>query len=178
MLTAALPWAMGPGAPTLALVYLNSTIAFQIVSFLILLAFLNKKLFRPMLEYLDKRAEGIKNTLDEANSAKETAEADRGAARDELDEARRESYAIRAQAREIAGSEGERILNEARAEEEAIIDKAQREIAQSVERARESLRDQTGALAIEVAEKLLRADLTDEQKRKATMVYANETEGF
>jgi hypothetical protein len=29
-----------------------------------------------------------------------------------------------------------------------------------------------------VAERLLRTDLTDEQKRKATMVYANETEDF
>ena len=35
----------------LALVYLNTTMAFQIVSFLLLVAFLNKKLFRPCLLY-------------------------------------------------------------------------------------------------------------------------------
>jgi F-type H+-transporting ATPase subunit b len=139
-----------------------------------LLGFLNKKLFKPMLAYLDKRAETIRNTLEDANNAKTSAEADREQARHDLDEARRESYAIRTQAREIAGSERARIIDDARAESEQIIDKTQREIAQSIERARESLREQTAALAIDVAEKVLRGELTDEQKRKATTVYLDE----
>lgn len=161
-----------------ALVYLNATMAFQIVSFLILLALLNRWLFKPMLAYLDKRAEGIKQTLDEARDTKTEAERDRATASQELDDARRESHHIRAQAREIAESEHERIVERARAESEAIVEQTQREIAQSVEQVRESLRERTGALAIEVAEKLLRGELTEEQKRKATTVYVNETEGL
>jgi len=165
------------GAPliqTVALVYLNTTMAFQIVSFLILVAILNKKLFRPMLEYLDKRAAGIRGSIEKARETQAAAETDREQARHEIDEARRESYAIRTQAREIAEREHDRILDGARAESEQIIEKTQREIAQSVERARESLREQTASLAIDVAEKVLRGELTDEQKRKATTVYLDE----
>jgi F-type H+-transporting ATPase subunit b len=178
MLTAPLIPVVVPSADALALVYLNTTIAFQMVSFLILLAVLNKWLLKPMLAYLDKRAKGIQNTLDEAREAKETAETDRATARHELDEARRESYAIRTQAREIAESEHARILDGARAEAEQVIAKTQGEIAQSVELARESLREQAGTLAVQVAEKLLRSELSDEQRRKATMVYLDETEGL
>lgn len=178
MLTAPLIPVAAPSVHVVGLVYLNTTIAFQIVSFLILLTLLRKWLFKPMLAYLDKRAEGVKDMLDDVSQAKEAAEADRETATRELDAARGESYAIRAQAREIAGSERERMLDEARAESEALVERTQREIAQSVERARESLSEQTGLLAIAMAEKLLRSDLSDEQKRKATTVYANEMEGL
>lgn len=163
-----------PLTHVIALVYLNTTMAFQIVSFLLLVAFLNKKLFRPMLTYLDKRAEGIKQTLDETQERKTEAETDRAEAERELNDARRESYEIRTQAREIAGSERERILDGARAQSELIVEKTQRELAQSVELARELLRERTAELAIDVAEKVLRGELTDEQKRKAATVYLDE----
>ena len=90
-----------PIMPVVALVYLNTTMAFQMVSFLLLVVFLNKKLFRPMLAYLDKRAQTIKHELDKARTTNAEAETDREEARHELDGARRESYEIRTQAREI-----------------------------------------------------------------------------
>jgi F-type H+-transporting ATPase subunit b len=161
-----------------ALVYLNTTMAFQIVSFLVLVAFLNKYAFRPILHALDERAASIKQSLDQARETVAEAETDREHARHELDEARRESYAIRTQAREIADGERERILDGAKAEAEQVIAKTQREIAQSVELARESLRERAGTLAVQVAEKLLRTELSDEQRRKATTVYLDETEGL
>ena len=167
-----------PLVPVVALVYLNTTMAFQIISFLILVAFLNKYAFRPMLKYLDKRAASIKESLDRARETVSEAEADRQEAQRELDEARRESYGIRTQAREIADGERERILDGAKAEAELVIAKTQREIAQSVDLARESLRERAGTLAIQVAEKLLRTELSDEQRRKATTVYLDETEGL
>jgi F-type H+-transporting ATPase subunit b len=119
-------------------------------------------------------ASRVKHMLDDVSQAKETAEGDRETASRELDEARRESYAIRAEAREIAGSERERLLDEARAEGEALIERTHCEIAQSVEHARETLRGDLAALAVEVAEKVLRSELTDEQQRKATTVYLEE----
>jgi F-type H+-transporting ATPase subunit b len=161
---------------TVALVYLNTTMAFQIVSFLLLVAFLNKKLFQPMLAYLDKRAKTIKHELDEARATRTEAEADRKDAQHELDDARRESYEIRTQSREIADGERERILDGARGEAEHVTEKAKREIAQSAELAREVLRQHAGALAVEVAEKVLRTELSAEQKRKATTVYLDEAE--
>ncbi len=160
----------------LALVYLNTTMAFQIVSFLLLVAFLNKKLFQPMLAYLDKRAKTIKHELDQARETRTAAEADRTDAQQELDSARRESYEIRTQSREIARGERERILDGARAEAEHVVEKAKRDIAQSADIAREALRERAGALAVEVAEKVLRTELSAEQKRKATTVYLDEAE--
>lgn len=167
-----------PITPIVGLVYLNTTMAFQIVSFLLLVAFLNKKLFRPMLDYLDKRAESIKQSHNRARETEAAAETDRHEAQHELDQARRESYAIRTQAREIAQAEHERILDGARAEAEHVIERTQREIAQSAALAREALRERTATLAIEVAEKVLRGELSDEQKRKATTMYLDETQGL
>jgi F-type H+-transporting ATPase subunit b len=163
-----------PGA--LALVYLNTTMAFQIVSFLLLVAFLNKKLFRPMLAYLDKRAKTIKHELDQARETRAVAETDRKDAQQELDSARRESYEIRTQSREIARGERERILDDARGEAEHVVEKTKRDIAQSADIAREALRQRAGELAVQVAEKVLRTELSTEQKRKATTVYLDEAE--
>ena len=167
-----------PVRQVVGLLYLNVTMAFQIVSFLLLLALLNKKLFRPMLEYLDKRAARIKQELDEAQATKTEAQTDRQEARDELDEARRESYAIRSQSREIAEGERGRILDGAKAEAALVIERAQREIEQSAEVARAALREEVGTLAIRVAEKVLRGELTEEQKRKVTTTYLEKTEGL
>jgi len=78
--------------------------------------------------------------------------------------------------REFLLVERERILDGARGEAEHVVEKAKRDIAQSADIAREALRERAGALAVEVAEKVLRTELSAEQKRKATTVYLDEAE--
>ncbi len=50
-------------APMQALVYLNLTIIFQMINFLVLLWLLTKFLYKPILGVLDKRAEYLYSAL-------------------------------------------------------------------------------------------------------------------
>ena len=159
-----------------ALVYFNFTIIFQMISFLILVFLLNKFLYKPLLKFLDKRAETIKNTLDRTRKAEQGAKAELERIKKEYDDARRDSYKIREQAKEIAGKEKENIIANAQKEAEFVVDKAKKGIEQKVAQIKEDLRRKVGELAVNIAEKLLRTSLSEKQKKEATSIYVHETE--
>ena len=162
--------------PIIALVYLNSTIVAQMASFLILLWLLNRLLYRPLLKFLDKRSADIKRSIDEAKAAEDEAQEVLDQRRQELEHGRKEAFAIKAQAKEIAESERRHILEGAQAEAEQLTARAMKDIATEIEHNKDELRRQAGALAVDIAERVLRSQLTDEQKQTATAAYISETE--
>jgi len=159
-----------------ALVYLNMTIVFQMINFLVLLWLLTRFLYKPIISVLDKRAEQIKASLDEAKKNRKESEAELQKVRNEYDEARRESYEIREQAREIAEHEKERIVQSGRETYEDIVAKARKDMDLELGRAKDSLRRQLGGLGIDIAQRVLQDDLNEEQRHKATSDYLDAAE--
>lgn len=160
----------------LALVYLNMTIIFQMINFLILLWILNKFLYKKILATLDKRAEGIKASLDEATRNKEESQEELERIRREYNDAKHESFSIREQAREIAERERERIIRAGRAEHDQIVARAKKDMDQEFERTKDTLRRHVAELSVEIAQKILRSDLSDEQRNRATSDYLDAAE--
>jgi F-type H+-transporting ATPase subunit b len=162
--------------PVIALVNLSFTLVVQMISFLILLYILNKVLYKPLLGFLDKRAEDIKRSMDEAKNSEEGAQEVLVQARKELEESRREANAIKEQAKEIGEGERKKIIDQARADAEHISAKAKKDIETELDQGREFLKQQAGTMAISIAEKVIRTKLNQEQKELATAAYVADSD--
>ncbi|HVK94349.1 MAG TPA: F0F1 ATP synthase subunit B [Noviherbaspirillum sp.] len=138
---------------------LNATLFSQFVVFFIFAWFTMKFVWPPLMKALDARAARIADGLAAADrgkaemiSAEKRAQAQLAVARDEgqklIGDAERRAAALIEEARKTASDEAARILTAAKAD-----------AAQQVTRARDALRAQVAALAVEGAEQILRREV-------------------
>ena len=137
------------------------------IVFLLLLVLLGKFAWKPILNAIKTREQGITKALASAESAlndmrelKSNNERILAEARSErealLKEARETKESIIAEAKSKAQSEADRIMTSAR---EQIINEKNAAVAE--------LKIQVAALSIEIAEKILKSDLANDEKQKA-----------
>ena len=149
-------------------------LGFQIVNFLLLLYLLNRFLFKRVLGLLDERQARIGKGLEEAEAAardRELAHAEREAA---LDEARKEAQAMIARATKIAEDSRVEIVAAARAEAEKVGARARDEIAAEKEKAIAELRSQVADLALQVAGRLVSAEMSTPTQRRLVEEFLTE----
>ena len=131
----------------------------QLVVFLILAGFTMKFVWPPLMKALDERAEKIANGLAAADrgraemaAAEKRAQAELATARDEgakrIGDAEKRAAAIIEEAKKTAADEAARIVAAAKADAE-----------QQVTRAREALRGQVAALAVQGAQQILQREV-------------------
>jgi F-type H+-transporting ATPase subunit b len=141
-------------------------IFWMIVSFSIILFLLKKFAWKPILGMIKEREESIENALAAAEKAKEemkTLQANNErilheakAERDQLlKDARDIKEKMIAEAKETATKEGERLLKAAR---ENIQNEKMAAVTE--------LKNQVASLSIDIAEKILRAELSSDEKQK------------
>ena len=137
----------------------------QIILFVLLLFLLKKFAWKPILNAINEREEGIKNALEEAENARKemqnlTADNERI-----LKEAKAERDTLLKEAREIK----EKIISEAtgEAQEQAnkVVEQAQATIQAEKNAAITDLKNQVAELSIGIAEKVVRAELEDKDKQ-------------
>ena len=142
-------------------------IFWMVVSFSIILFLLAKFAWKPILGMIKAREESIENALASAEKAKQDMQALKSDNERILAEARNERDAMLKEAREmkekmiadakgIAGKEGERMLAAAR---ENIQNEKNAAISE--------LKNQVATLSIEIAEKILKSELSSDEKQKA-----------
>ncbi len=165
-------WLGLPGAALAAeggsgsLIEINWTLGVQLISFLLLLAVLFKFLYRPLMEALEGRTAAIQQQLAEAQAARESAQREMAAMEERIRVAHADAQALRERALREAGELRERLNGEARQEAARLVEAAQAQIAQEVRRARAELRGEVGTLATQIAERLVRKSLTDEDHQR------------
>jgi len=139
-----------------------ATVAFLVVAFL-----LKKMAWGPILKSLEERSEGIENALNEAERARQEMSKLQAGNEQLLREARDERDRILAEAKSLKDS----IVGEARAkateESTRIIEAARMEIDNQKKAAITELKNQVATLSVDIAEKLTREKLTDNEKQKA-----------
>ena len=139
-----------------------ATVAFLVVAFL-----LKKMAWGPILKSLEERSEGIENALNEAERARQEMSKLQAGNEQLLREARDERDRILAEAKSLKDS----IVGEARAkateESNRIIEAARMEIDNQKKAAITELKNQVATLTVDIAEKLTREKLTDNEKQKA-----------
>jgi F-type H+-transporting ATPase subunit b len=149
-----------------SLIEVNWTLAVQLISFLLLLAMLHKLLYRPLMGALEGRSAAIAQQLAEAQAARETAQRELGAMEERIRAAHADAQALRERALREAGELRERLSAEARQEAARLVEAAQAQVGQEVRRARAELRMEVGVLATQIAERLVRKSLTNEDHQR------------
>jgi F-type H+-transporting ATPase subunit b len=159
-------WAYASEGEGSSLIEINWTLGVQLVSFLLLLAVLYKLMYRPLLGALEGRSAAIQQQLAEAQAAREEAQRALGAMEERIRAARAEAQALRERALREAAELRERLSAEARQEAARLIEGAQAQVSQEVRRARAELRAEVGVLATQIAERLIRKSLNDEDHQR------------
>jgi len=149
-------------------------IGWTLVDFLILLALMYKFAFNPVKNMLEQRTNTIEGNLEHAESLKQEMEQLKNDAEVALIEAKKESQAIIVRAQQSADELRDGMIASTKEEIAAMKEKAEREIADATELARQQLREDAANLAVLAAEKLLERSITDEDNLKFVKQFVNE----
>jgi len=137
----------------------------QMILFLLLLFLLKKFAWKPILDALNSREEGIQNALDEADKARQEM-VDLKSSNDKiLKEARAERDGLLKDARMIKDKMITEAKDEAKAQSNKIIEQAKQSIENEKLAAITELKNQMAELSIGIAEKILKDELSNKDKQ-------------
>ena len=136
------------------------------ITFLAVLVILATKAWRPMIKALEERENFIRESLDEAESARK--EADKVAAEYEamVAKARQEAQEIVAAGKETAERMKTEILNEAQDKSAGILKQAEAQIGAEREKAISEIRTQIVDISIAAAEKILSKSISKDDNER------------
>ena len=135
--------------------------------FVILLVLLRKFAWKPILGAVHSREEGIQNALEAAKSAEEKLTKMTAQNEELLKEARNERDLILKEARDAKNAIVGEAKDQAVAEANKILADARGQIEIEKGKAIAELKNQVASLSIEIAEKILKGELSDKGKQEA-----------
>jgi F-type H+-transporting ATPase subunit b len=135
----------------------------QTIIFILLIFLLKKYAWKPILDAVNEREEGIKNALLSAEKAKEEMASLQSDNEETLKKARAERDSLLKEAREIKQQLIDDAKNEAQSEAKKIISQAQETIQNEKKAVISDLKNQVAYLSIDIAEKVLKEKLSDDK---------------
>ena len=138
----------------------------QTLLFVILVFFLRKYAWKPILNAVEEREEGIKNALDSAEKAKEEMENLNADNERILAEARLERDNLLREAREIKNNIINEAKDQANTEADKILTSAKEQINNEKMKAITELKNSVADLSIDMATMVLKSELKDANKQK------------
>ena len=136
------------------------------ITFIIVTVILYRVAWKPILRALAAREETIRQSLADAEKARAETAAAETRQQQMLHDAEAEGRRIIDDARAAAAETARTIESQTRAQTQALMDGARREIATATEKARMELRRETAQLAIDLASRLVEENL-DAPKNRA-----------
>ena len=137
------------------------------LTFLVVFFLLKKMAWKPILKSLKDREQSIQTALDSAEKAKEEMKALQASNEAILMEARNERDKLLKEARETKDS----IIGEAKAKAQIEADKIMQSTRDAIQSekvaAMDEIKTQVARLSIEIAEKIIRTELSSDEKQKA-----------
>ena len=137
----------------------------QTIIFVILIFLLKKFAWSPILKAVNDREQGIKDALDSAEAAKKEMQSLQADNEKIMKEARAERDSLLKEARDLKNSMISHAKDEAKAEAQKIIESANEAILNEKNAAVSDIKKQVASLSIEIAEKLLKEKLSDDNKQ-------------
>ncbi len=139
----------------IALISINETLFVQVIGFLIFLYLINKIMFRPLQNVMTDRGlyiERIKLDIDQAQKKIETMTRQ---IREQESEVRKEAFELKEQREEIGNQQAKEIFAAVRQEIADTSAEVQKDIDLKIAEARQSLKIESEALAMNIIEKIL-----------------------
>ncbi|MCC5923504.1 MAG: F0F1 ATP synthase subunit B [Crocinitomicaceae bacterium] len=147
----------------------------QTILLLVVILLLRKFAWKPILDALTAREEGIENALNMAENARKEIAALEAKNDNLLKEARAERDAMIKEAKETGVRMVEEAKQKAKEESEKIISQAQAAITAEKNVALAELKNQVANMALEIAEKVIQGQMTsDEKQREVANKFAEE----
>jgi F-type H+-transporting ATPase subunit b len=137
-----------------------------IVAFVICLIVLKRYAFGPVQKVIDDRRDRIRESIEEADRAREEARGLLEEHRKLIGQAKSEAESILAEARKIADSQRERMRVEVEEDRQRRLEETQRQIDQATQQALGEIRREVASLSLIAAEKITRKSLTDDDQRR------------
>ena len=137
----------------------------QTVLFLVLIFLMVKFAWKPILNALNDREEGIKDALDKAEQAREEMQNINADNERILKEARSERDSMLKEARELKSKMIADAKDEAQSQASKMIEQAQTAIASEKKSAMAELKNHVAGLSVEIAEKMVREELSNKDKQ-------------
>lgn len=141
-------------------------IVWQTLIFLALVILLGKLAWKPILASLKERETSIQQALDQAEKAKQEMASLKADNEKLLREARDERDKILRDAREAASRMNEQAQLDAKKVADKIIEDAKAAIHTEKQAALRDVREQVATFSLQVAEKLMKKNLSDDQSQK------------
>ncbi len=148
----------------------------QIVNFLIIVVALNVLLFKPILSMLEKRKKEIAEGLGFTEKMRAENEKTEGKMATLLAQSRQEGQRIIEEARKDAKVEEKRILEEARAAADDIVQKGKRAVVEEREAMQKNLRKESVQLGILIAKRLLSESVSADIQHKILSKHIKQIE--
>ncbi len=146
-------------------------VIWQIIAFVLLVIFLVKVLKKPMMTFLVKRKEEVKNSLDQAKKKEMEAQRLLGEWEKKIESLSQEITALHQAIQREGEMERQRIVARAQEEGERIRKQAQVIAEQEVKKARASLKKEMVELSIEWAENLLKKAIQPQDQERLVKEY-------
>ncbi len=138
----------------------------QTLLFIVLVVFLKKYAWKPILSAVEDREEGIKNALASAEKAKAEMESLNADNERVLLEAKQERDKLLKEARETKDSIIKEAKEKANAEADRLMSSAKEQIANEKMKAITELKNTVASLSIDIAEKVLKSELKDKSSQE------------
>ena len=135
------------------------------IAFLIVFAVLYRVLMPRIQKTLEERTDKIEGGLERAEAAQADAARTLEQYRAQLSEARQEASRIRAEAQEQGAQIIAEMREQAQAEARRVTEAAQAQLAADRQQALAALRQEVGALSVDLASKIVGESLTDEARQ-------------
>jgi F-type H+-transporting ATPase subunit b len=127
-----------------------------ISTFLILLFVLSKFAWKPLIKVLQDREQGIRRSIDDAASAKQSAESLKAQLEADLNSARDKVNVMIAQAQGDAQKIRDQIVREAELQSQRMMEQTRVQMEQEKDKALQDLRKEVTRISLNITEKILR----------------------
>ena len=141
------------------MIELGWTYFFQIINILVLYVLMRRYLFKPVMNFVEKRREYTEGLINDANDSFARAKELQAESEAGLNEARRQAQASVEQAVEHGKTVAQEITERARQDEAARLERAQREIEEAKTRAIHEGGQEVANLSAQIAEKIVEQNL-------------------
>ena len=140
------------------------------VNLALIIALLSWLLYKPMLGFLEKRREGIKNDIESAAENFRKSEEARKSYDEKLSGIKAERDEILNDAKKTATARQDEIIGAAKSEADRIIDRAKRDIEQERQKAKDEMHKHIVQISTIMAEKLMGDKLNTDEKTRSRLL--------
>ncbi len=148
-----------------------------IVTFLALLTLLTKFAWRPLLQALEERQEGIRKSLDDVAQARQELQRLHEESAQIIAKARADADAVIVKSRADADRLREDMKQKARAEAEGVVRNAERQIQLETQRALQQIRHEAVDLSVMIASKIIQRNLSKDDNERLINDAIRQVEG-